>query len=108
MVNAGGANQPDKKARCSRVTADVAAKVVDLVKTYLASGALGARSFAAPAIPTTVTGCTTCHGVAVTDHNGRAVSSAASGMACTTCHGEIAVAGSAHAAATATCGSCHQ
>ncbi len=107
IVAAGGANQTDKKARCARVTADVAGKVVALLNAYLASGALGSRSFAAPAVPTTVTECTTCHGTGVLQHNGTAVSPAATGMSCPTCHGDkLPLSGTGHSALPA-CTGCH-
>jgi hypothetical protein len=87
MVNAGGTSQPDKKARCSRVTADVTGKVVEMVNAYLASGALGARTFAVQAAGADVANCTACHGTSVnTLTSGTKVQPSASGMACTTCH----------------------
>jgi hypothetical protein len=106
-VSAGGASQADKKARCARVTADVAGKVVDLLGAYLASGALGNRAYAAPAVPATVTDCTTCHGTGVVQHNGSGVPAVATGMACPTCHGnKVPISGTGHSAAVA-CASCH-
>jgi hypothetical protein len=108
MVNAGGASQPDKKARCARVTADVAGKTVEMVNAYLASGALGARSFAIQAPGSDVTGCTTCHGTAVNTHQANSVPPAASGMSCPACHTEkLPLNGATHAPAATTCGTCH-
>jgi hypothetical protein len=87
MVNAGGADQADKKARCARVTADVAGKAVEMVNQYLASGALGARSFAVLAADSSVSGCTSCHGGAVlATHKDLKAPAVASGMSCPTCH----------------------
>jgi hypothetical protein len=107
VVNAGGANQPDKKARCARVTADVAGKVAEMMNAYLASGALGARSFAVQAAGADVTGCTSCHGVAVNAHQGSTVPPAASGMSCPACHSQKApLAGATHSTLEV-CGSCH-
>jgi hypothetical protein len=108
MVNAGGASQPDKKARCARVTADVTGKVVEMVNAYLASGALGARSFTVQAAGTDVTGCTTCHGGAVNVHNGSSVPAVASGMSCPTCHtAKVPLDGATHSAVATSCGTCH-
>jgi hypothetical protein len=87
----------------------VVGKVVEMVNAYLASGALGARSFAVQAPGTDVTGCTTCHGGAVTAHHGNFVSPVASGMSCPVCHTDkLPLAGKTHAPALATtCGTCH-
>jgi hypothetical protein len=109
MVNAGGADQPDKKARCARVTADVAGKAVEIVNQYLASGALGARSFAALAPDSSVTTCTTCHGGAVTKHMGGSVDvpPVASGMSCPSCHGEKSPPVAETHSTLTTCVTCH-
>lgn len=108
MVNAGGANQPDKKARCARVTADVAGKVADMLNGYLGTGAFGARTFAGLPPAASVTGCTTCHDVAVTAvGSGAKVPASASGMACTTCHPSAEHAlPSGHTTQTG-CATCH-
>ena len=107
IVNAGTTNQPDKKARCARVTADVAGKVVDIITAYLASGALGARSFTATAAPTTVTECTVCHGNAVSQHNSLDAPPVATGMSCPSCHGEkVPLTGVTHTSNVA-CDGCH-
>lgn len=104
MVNAGGANQPDKKARCARVTADVAGKTAEMLNAYFASGALGARQFAVQAAATTVTTCTTCHGAAVGAHNDNPVPAVATGMSCPTCHTDKLPLATVHAAG---CTGCH-
>jgi hypothetical protein len=104
VVPAGGASQPDKKARCARVTADVAGKVAELLNAYLASGALGARTFAVTAPGLDVTDCTSCHTGAVGSHGGVQAPPVASGMSCPTCHGDKAP--SSHQALPS-CTSCH-
>jgi hypothetical protein len=107
IVAAGGANQPDKKARCARVTADVAGKVAEMVNAYLATGSLGARTFAPLAPDSSVTGCTSCHGGAVNQHGGAPVPPVASGMSCPACHTEkLPLSGATHSTLTS-CSTCH-
>jgi hypothetical protein len=77
-VNAGGA---DKKARCARLTADVAGKTAELVNAYLVSGAYGARGFTGAAIDSGSGTCLACHGTKASMHP-----VVATGMSCTTCH----------------------
>jgi len=72
-VTAGGA---DKKARCARLTADVAGKVAEILNTYLA----GTGTYAAAAIDAASATCLGCHPGSSTSRP------VASGMACTTCH----------------------
>lgn len=106
MVSAGSA---DKKARCARVTADVAGKVADMLNAYLASSAdPAARTFTGLAAGTDVTGCTTCHDAAtVKTHQGNPAPSVQSGMSCPICHGEkLPLAGATHTGAAA-CLGCH-
>lgn len=69
------ATSPDKLARCSRLTADVAGKVAELINTYLANG-----SFTWTALDATSATCTTCHPASAP------AKPVASGMACTSCH----------------------
>jgi hypothetical protein len=87
MVPAGGTHQPDKKARCARLTADVTEKTAQMINAYLSSGSLGSRAHAlANAAPATVTGCTGCHDVAPKAIGAKTAPPSASGMACTPCH----------------------
>ncbi|MFT3913005.1 MAG: C-GCAxxG-C-C family protein [Anaeromyxobacteraceae bacterium] len=74
-VSAGGA---DKKARCARLTADVAGKVAEMLNTYLA----GAGTWTAPARDAQSATCVTCHPATST------VQPVASGMKCGTCHAD--------------------
>ena len=67
----------DKKARCARLTADVAGKVAEMINSYLASSA-----YTAAAIDATSNGCLGCHGPTTTGHP------VASGMDCAPCHGD--------------------
>lgn len=71
-------NGPDKKARCARLTADVAAKVADMLNRYLTSG-----EFTASTVNPTTT-CVSCHGAITEGH----AAPTASGMLCTACHSE--------------------
>jgi hypothetical protein len=90
---------PDKKARCARLTADVAGKVVEMVNAYLASG-----EFVAGAANAT-TGCVGCHSQTAT----APAAPVAAGMECTTCHptaGHPFPATQAHDPAS-NCGTCH-
>lgn len=73
-VSAKGA---DKLARCSRLTADVAGKVAEMINAYLSSGA-----YTAGAIDSTSAGCIGCH---TGDSTFEPV---ASGMACGSCHSD--------------------
>jgi hypothetical protein len=72
-VSAGGA---DKKARCARLTADVAGKAAEMVNTYLA----GTGTWTAPAIDAQSATCLGCHPGSST------VQPVASGMKCGSCH----------------------
>ncbi|HEX9049580.1 MAG TPA: C-GCAxxG-C-C family protein [Anaeromyxobacter sp.] len=72
-VPAGGA---DKKARCARLTADVAGKVADLLNAYLPN-----REFTA-ATASLNADCTGCHTAAAV----APAAPVASGMECKTCH----------------------
>lgn len=67
---------PDKKARCARLTADVAGKVAETLNAYLTSG-----QFVAGATNATA-GCTGCHSQTAVAPAGPV----AAGMECTTCH----------------------
>jgi hypothetical protein len=71
-------NGGDKKARCARLTADVAGKVATMLNGYLATG-----EFAASA-PNETTTCVSCHGAVTTGF----AAPTASGMYCTACHPE--------------------
>jgi hypothetical protein len=76
------ANGADKKARCARLTADVAGKAADLVNAFLASAAYGSRTAAAPAA---IAGnCGGCHDNSKTPAKVDPV--VATGMECGTCH----------------------
>ena len=77
-VSAGGA---DKKARCARLTADVAGKVATMVNTYLA----GTGTYAVTPIDSASGGCLGCHPAT------SMAQPVASGMACTTCHSDKTV-----------------
>lgn len=69
-------NGGDKKARCARLTADVAGKVADMLNGYLATGQFSAGT----TNPTA--GCVGCHSqTAVAPRE-----PVAAGMECTTCH----------------------
>lgn len=78
-VSAGGA---DKKARCARLTADVAGMVAAMINTYLTG-----HAYTAAGLDATSASCVGCHtaGSTGTGSNGVAPTSA-SGMACATCH----------------------
>lgn len=76
-VSAGGA---DKKARCARLTADVAGKVAEIINTYLD----GTGSYAVTPIDAASATCLSCHPGSSTSQP------VASGMACTTCHSDKA------------------
>jgi hypothetical protein len=67
---------PDKKARCARLTADVAGKAAEMLNGYLATG----EFVAATTNPTT--GCTGCHSQAPAT----LAAPVASGMDCGSCH----------------------
>lgn len=71
----------DKKARCARLTADVAGHVAEMLNTYLA----GTGEYAAAALDADSARCTSCHSGTST------VEPVASGMSCTSCHGDKAV-----------------
>lgn len=72
-VSAAGA---DKKARCARLTGDVAGHVAEMLNTYLA----GAGTYTPATIDAASGACLGCHpGTSTTQP-------VASGMACTTCH----------------------
>jgi len=73
-VNAGGA---DKKARCARLTADVAGKVAAMINTYLA----GTGTYTAAAIDAASATCLGCHDTKATVHP-----VVATGMTCASCH----------------------
>lgn len=72
-VSAGGA---DKKARCARLTADVAGKVAEMLNAYLA----GTGAWTAPARDAQSATCVTCHPATSTSQP------VASGMRCDSCH----------------------
>lgn len=75
------ANSGDKLARCSRLTADVASKVADMINTYLASPTTP-KTYNAAGRDSVSAGCVGCHAptpVVTT----RPV---ASGMSCAPCH----------------------
>jgi Putative redox-active protein (C_GCAxxG_C_C) len=72
-VSASGA---DKKARCARLTADVAGKAAEIINTYLA----GTGSYAVTPIDSASATCLGCHPGSSTSQP------VASGMACTSCH----------------------
>ncbi|HET7755447.1 MAG TPA: C-GCAxxG-C-C family protein [Anaeromyxobacteraceae bacterium] len=73
-------NGGDKKARCARLTADVAGKVAEMLNGYLATGAFTAET------TNTTTTCVSCHGAVTSGH----AAPTASGMMCQTCHAEAA------------------
>lgn len=75
-VSATGA---DKKARCSRLTADVAGKAAELLNGYLASGAYAATL----ARDADSARCVGCHTPAATG-----LPAVSSGMACGSCHAD--------------------
>jgi hypothetical protein len=80
-VSAAGA---DKKARCARLTADVAGKVAEVLNAYLAASP---RAYAAAGLDATSAGCTACHTGASTGNGANNLPpTSASGMACTACH----------------------
>ncbi|MFY3742870.1 C-GCAxxG-C-C family (seleno)protein [Anaeromyxobacter sp. Red801] len=77
-ANAVSTKSADKLARCSRLTADVAGKVAEMLNAYLSTG-----TYAGPAaIDDTSAGCLGCHGPATT------FEPVASGMSCTSCHSD--------------------
>lgn len=75
------ANSPDKLARCSRLTADVAAKVAEMINTYLASTATP-KTYTAAALDSTSATCLGCHPKTSTTRP------VASGMSCAPCHAD--------------------
>jgi hypothetical protein len=80
-VSAGGA---DKKARCARLTADVAGKVAAMLNTYLE-----ARAYTAAALDATSGTCVGCHTASSTGNGvNNLPPSSASGQACTPCHSD--------------------
>lgn len=74
-ANHVAANGADKKARCSRLTADVAGKAAELINAYLATS-----SHAGAAMDAASSGCVTCHSAAAPELP------AATGMECGACH----------------------
>lgn len=78
-ANGVSATGADKKARCARLTADVAGKVAELLNTYLET-----KAFTAAPIDDASKTCLVCHpGTSTTEP-------VASGMTCTTCHSDKA------------------
>jgi hypothetical protein len=75
MHNGVAANSKDLSARCGRLTADVAGKVVDMMNAYLAN-----HAYTAAAIDTASSTCIGCHTASST------TTPNASGMSCTSCH----------------------
>jgi len=65
----------DKKARCARLTADVAGKVAEMLNAYLTS-----QAYTANPIDPGSASCLTCHPASSTSKP------AASGMTCASCH----------------------
>jgi hypothetical protein len=92
------ANGADKKARCARLTADVAGKAAELMNAFLASGAYGARTASAP--PALAGNCMVCHNNSQSTPTVDPV--VATGMECGTCHTTHTVA-----VAPEACGDCH-
>jgi hypothetical protein len=76
-ANGVSASGNDKKARCARLTADVAGKVAEMMNAYLTGAA-----YTAAAIDTASAACLGCHPATST---GQPV---ASGMACDSCHSD--------------------
>lgn len=74
-ANRVAANGADKKARCARLTADVAGRTVEVINAHLAGA-----SPAAAAIDAASASCVSCHTPASTDLP------VASGMECGACH----------------------
>ncbi len=70
----------DKKARCARLTADVAGKVAEMINAYLAD-----HAYTAAALDATSQTCVGCHTAGATGV-GTAPPPSAAGMACTSCH----------------------
>lgn len=75
--NSVSANSTDKKARCARLSADVAGKCAEMFNKYLADGTYvsGVPMDAASK------GCVGCH-----NGDSTSIPSVASGMACNSCH----------------------
>jgi hypothetical protein len=69
------ATGPDKKARCARLTADVAGKVVEMVNAYLAN-----QAYTAQPLDGASASCVGCH------TSGSTLQPVQSGMSCSTCH----------------------
>jgi hypothetical protein len=76
-ANGVSASGTDKKARCSRLTADVAGKVAEMLNAYLTGGA-----YTAATIDAASAGCLGCHSA------GSTLAPVASGMACDSCHSD--------------------
>ncbi len=77
--NGASAGSGDKKARCSRLTADVAGKAAEMLNAYLKD-----KAYTATLAPDSATaGCLSCHTAA-----NAAPPSVASGMSCGSCHAD--------------------
>lgn len=88
----------DKKARCARLTADVAGKVAELLNAYLATGELVA------ATTNLTAGCVGCH----TQTAAAPAAPVAAGMECGTCHPSAShPLPTGHTPAPADCDGCH-
>jgi hypothetical protein len=84
-VTASGA---DKKARCARLTGDVAGKVAAMLNAYLAASP---RTYSAAALDAASAACIGCHTPTATGNGtNHAAPPSASGMACTSCHSDKA------------------
>lgn len=73
--NGVAASSADKKARCSRLTADVAGKVAEMLNSYLTN-----KTYTATAPDSVTAGCQSCHTASNTSKP------VASGMSCGSCH----------------------
>lgn len=83
LTNAVSAGSGDKKARCARLTADVAGKTTALLNAYLIAAP---RAYATIGVADPNSACDGCHTAAAASPP-----SVASDMTCVTCHGDKTV-----------------
>jgi hypothetical protein len=89
-VNGVTASGADKKARCARLTADVASKVAQILNAYLAASP---HAYTAASPDAATAACAGCHtGTATGNGTNGLPPPSASGMSCTPCHGDKATA----------------
>lgn len=89
-VNGVTTSGADKKARCARLTGDVAGKVAEMLNAYLAASP---RAYTAAGLDAASAACVGCHTQTATGNGTNHLPPpSASGRACTTCHPDKATA----------------